>query len=47
MENFANEFVSKLDGKISDEALRTVLQELQATGFTWWQKRLRACLQNP
>ena len=29
MENFANEFVSKLDGKISDEALRTVLQELQ------------------
>ena len=28
MENFANEFVSKLDGKISDEALRTVLQEL-------------------
>ena len=29
MENFANEFISKLDGKISDEALRTVLQELQ------------------
>lgn len=29
MENFANEFVSKLDWKISDEALRTVLQELQ------------------
>lgn len=29
MENFANEFVSKLDGKISDEALRTVLQELK------------------
>lgn len=29
MENFANEFVSKLDGKISGEALRTVLQELQ------------------
>lgn len=29
MENFANEFVSKLDGKISDDALRTVLQELQ------------------
>lgn len=29
MENFANEFVSKLDGKIPDEALRTVLQELQ------------------
>lgn len=29
MENFANEFVSKLDGKISDEALKTVLQELQ------------------
>lgn len=29
MENFANEFISKLDGKIPDEALRTVLQELQ------------------
>lgn len=29
MENFANEFVSKLDGKISDEALSTVLKELQ------------------
>lgn len=29
MENFANEFISKLDGKISDEALRTVLQELK------------------
>lgn len=29
MENFANEFVSKLDGKISDEALKTVLQELR------------------
>lgn len=29
MENFATEFVTKLDGKISDEALKTVLQELQ------------------
>lgn len=29
MDNFANEFISKLDGKIPDEALRTVLQELQ------------------
>ena len=71
MENFANEFISKLDGKISDEALRTVLQELQVFTsnydisqrethvvpyqsnvpdcyrVTWWQKRLRACLQNP
>lgn len=29
MENFANEFVTKLSGKISDEALKTVLHELQ------------------
>lgn len=35
MENFANEFVSKLDGKISDEALRTVLQELQVFTFNY------------
>lgn len=34
MENFANEFVSKLDGKISDEALRTVFKNCKYLHLT-------------